>query len=397
MAPSHQQTAHSIVERLQNAGYTALFAGGWVRDFVLGHPSQDIDIATNAHPEEVMHLFPRSIAVGAQFGVVRVLVNDQEVEVATFRSDDQYVDGRHPTNVNLSASPQEDAQRRDFTINGMFYDPTSSTLYDYVKGQEDVSKKLIRTIGDPYQRFTEDRLRIIRAIRFKNSLGFSIDPTTWKAICQESPHVIEAVSGERVWQELYKMLAKEILAPCLRDLKECSLLFSLFPSLKNMSGKALEARFQSIEKYKGSSLIAALCLLISQQREELVERFHLSNKEKDLITTFSLLESLPEDELSLVSFYARPGSENCLHAYSCSKEDPERFLNSHEEKKQNLFFWIEQLRTNSFFIGGSDLIALGIQPGKKMGEYIQKAFHLSLKTRITDKEALLNELKEELL
>jgi len=396
MSLSHEQIAKQLVERLQHEGYTALFAGGWVRDFVLGHPSQDIDIATDAHPEKVMKLFPQSIAVGVQFGVVRVRSHNHEFEVTTFRSDDQYVDGRHPTNVKLLSSPQEDAQRRDFTINGMFYDPVTSLLYDYVGGREDIAQKLIRTIGDPYHRFTEDRLRIIRAIRFKHALQFSIEEKTWQAICQESPHVIEAVSPERVWQELQKMVVKSILAPCLRDLQKCSLLFSLFPNLKSLPQKELEERLQRVERCKEPSLIAALCLLIPQQREELVQKFHLSNKEKDIITTFSLLESLPEDELSLVSLYARPDIDLCLHTFACATKDPEHFLQIHRKRQKELSFWVKQLQTNSFLIGGDDLLALGIKPGKEMGNYIQKAFQLSLEKKITDKNKLLNLLKERL-
>ena len=230
--PKKAVLAESIVTQLQKAGYTAFFAGGWVRDFLMGRPSQDIDIATSAHPEEVMALFPRSIAVGAQFGVVRVLADDHEFEVATFRSDTQYVDGRRPVSVTLHSSPEEDAARRDFTINGLFYDPIHQKIYDFVGGQKDIQNRVIRAIGCPLSRFKEDRLRMVRAIRFKNVLSFSLEKETWDAICAEAPHVLPAVSPERIWQELTKMKDKKVLACSLRDMWDCGLLSAIFPVLK---------------------------------------------------------------------------------------------------------------------------------------------------------------------
>jgi len=396
-----QQVAKQIVEKLKAAGHTALFAGGWVRDFVLGHhvsrhPSQDVDIATSAHPKEVMAIFPRSIAVGAQFGVVRIIVQNIEFEVATFRSDRQYVDGRHPEKVDLLSSPQEDAQRRDFTINGMFYDPISEELLDYVGGCSDITHKIIRTIGNPYHRFKEDRLRIIRAIRFKNRFGFSIDPDTWQAICEESPHVIEAVSRERIWQELQKMQDSSILAPSLRDMAKTSLLFSLFPSLENISQESLENRFRHVDSYTGSSLIAAICLLVQEKREALIQRFHLSNREKEIIATFSSLESSSKDEESLVHLFARPDIEICLQAYSCTTDDPEQFLRFFIKKQEELSLWVEQLRSNSFLIQGGDLLSLGLQQGKTMGKWLQRAFLISLQKKITNKKELLDIVKKEL-
>jgi len=387
MISKHQKIAENIVRRLQEAGYKALFAGGWVRDFLLGHPSQDIDIATSAHPEEVVKLFKRSITVGAQFGVVRVLQDNHEFEVATFRSDEQYVDGRRPSQVRLLGSPEEDAARRDFTINGMFYDPSSGEIYDYVSGKNDLKRKIIRTIGDPFVRFQEDRLRIIRAIRFKNTFGYDIDSKTWEALCQEAVHVVEAVSPERIWQELRKMLEKKILEPSLRDLHKCGLLARLFP----ISQSGLEERFQVVARYRGGSLAAAIALLIKQLRNTLVDRYRLSNREAHLFDTFSMFESLPSSDEEYVRLYARADIETALTALACEQANPEVFLAKHTKRQKELAFWTEQVRSRSFLIAGSDLASAGLKPGKQMGERINEIFLFSLHNRIKDKKKLLEE------
>ncbi len=283
MKKNHQESAETIVQALQEAHFTAVFAGGWVRDFVMGKPCQDIDIATSAHPKEVMRLFPRSVAVGAQFGVVRVLIDAHEFEVATFRSDAQYVDGRRPTSVDLHSSPEEDAQRRDFTINGMFYDPINHKLYDFVGGKDDIAQKIIRTIGSPHDRFKEDRLRMIRAIRLKNTLKFSIEPATWDAICQECQHVSSSVSPERVWQELQKMLSKGVLYSSLCDMASCGLLATIFPALKDIPQHLLDERLAMVKTFSGHSLVATLCLLFQGDEASylthLPDDYHLSRKD----------------------------------------------------------------------------------------------------------------------
>ncbi|MGZ5537631.1 MAG: CCA tRNA nucleotidyltransferase, partial [Chthoniobacterales bacterium] len=160
-----QTTAREIVARLRARGHVAYFAGGCVRDLVRGQTPKDVDIATDARPEEVQKIFSRTYAVGAHFGVIVVLENGIQFEVATFRSDGVYLDGRHPTEVHFS-SAEEDARRRDFTINGMFFDPEKNEVIDFVGGRADLDAKVIRAIGDPAQRFAEDRLRMLRAVRF---------------------------------------------------------------------------------------------------------------------------------------------------------------------------------------------------------------------------------------
>src|SRR6185295_12914972 len=174
-------TACRLVARLREAGHVAYFAGGCVRDLVRGDTPKDFDVATSARPEEVQKIFSRTYAVGAHFGVIVVLENGFQYEVATFRSDGAYLDGRRPVAVHFS-SAEEDARRRDFTINGMFFDPAADEVIDFVGGREDLDAKIIRAIGDPGARFAEDRLRMLRAVRFATVLGFAIEPATWNAL-----------------------------------------------------------------------------------------------------------------------------------------------------------------------------------------------------------------------
>lgn len=398
MKREHQRLATSLVTTLQNANFTAFFAGGWVRDFVMGKPCQDIDIATNAHPEQVMKLFPRSVAVGAQFGVVRVLLDSHEFEVATFRSESQYVDGRRPAHVSLHSSPKEDALRRDFTINGMFYDPVREEIYDYVGGQEDIEKKIIRTIGEPKERFKEDRLRMIRAIRFKNALGFSIEQKTWKAICEECHHVASAVSPERVIQEMEKMFKKKILFSCLKDMASISLLTTIFPILRTAPHPSIQERLAHIETYEGSSLTAALCLLFQEKEasylSSFVEEYHLSRKDKKIVELFEQYDGLhhPLSETAWVKLYARPEFSDFLAAVSTLRANPKQFLQRHQEKQGELSFWVDQVRTKKYLVTGEDLKAKGIVEGKQMGKLLEKAFEISVTERLQDKERIIRQL-----
>ena len=171
--------AKKIVERLQNAGFAAFWVGGCVRDFLLGREAQDFDIATDARPDRIMDLFPNSGRVGAQFGVVLVRDFFSQVEVATFRSDCDYSDGRRPDTVHFETNPRQDVLRRDFTINGLMLDPDTGEVLDFVEGRADLERRLVRAIGDPDARIAEDHLRLLRAIRFAARLGFEIDPATF--------------------------------------------------------------------------------------------------------------------------------------------------------------------------------------------------------------------------
>src|SRR5437868_3933428 len=198
-----EKTAREVAARLRARGHIAYFAGGCVRDMVRGLAAKDFDVATDATPDIVQKIFSHTYAVGAHFGVVVVVENGFNFEVATFRSDGAYLDHRHPVDVRFS-SPEEDARRRDFTINGMFFDPEKNEVIDFVGGRADIEKKIIRAIGDPASRFSEDRLRILRAVRFATVLDYKIDNPTWDALVAKAESINE-ISAERIREELLKI------------------------------------------------------------------------------------------------------------------------------------------------------------------------------------------------
>ncbi|MCX7666600.1 MAG: CCA tRNA nucleotidyltransferase, partial [Gemmataceae bacterium] len=232
---TEREFATDVVTKLVKAGYVAYFAGGCVRDEILGLQPDDYDVATSARPEQVTALFRRTVEVGASFGVVEVIGprDDQgqflKVQVATFRSDGIYLDGRHPEQVVFS-SPQEDAARRDFTINGMFLDPLSGTIYDYVGGQQDLARGILRAIGRAEDRFSEDRLRMLRAVRMSARFRFPLEEQTFSAI-QKMASGIQAISAERICEELRKMLTHPNRAMALELIQQTHLLPYLFPEL----------------------------------------------------------------------------------------------------------------------------------------------------------------------
>src|SRR5208283_2284625 len=201
-----EKEARYIVDHLVEAGFRAVFAGGCVRDRILGVEPKDYDVATDARPEVVQRLFDRTVAVGAKFGVIGVLIGDDLFEVATFRADAEYTDGRRPSSVRFGAI-EEDAIRRDFTIGGMFYDPIADRLIDLVGGMRDLRAGIIRAIGNPYDRFDEDHLRILRAARFAARLNFTIDPATWAAMKRAAPTIID-IAAERIGEEIVMMMTE---------------------------------------------------------------------------------------------------------------------------------------------------------------------------------------------
>ena len=235
MVMTAKDLADRIVAALRSAGHQALLVGGCVRDLLLGRKPKDYDVATDARPEQIAALFPRSGLVGAQFGVVLVRDGDAVVEVATFRSDLAYTDGRHPEGVRFESSPRADALRRDFTINGLFLDPESGETLDFVGGIEDLRNAVIRAIGDPIQRFQEDHLRLIRAVRFAARLAFRIEPGTMAAI-QKMARTIQRVAPERVRDELVRILLEGGARYGFELLDTSGLLVHILPEIAAMKG-----------------------------------------------------------------------------------------------------------------------------------------------------------------
>ena len=239
---SKRQAAAKIARRLREKGFQAYFVGGCVRDLVMGREPADYDIATNATPQTVTELFPGSLTVGAQFGVVVVPRQEGDVEVATFRSDGRYTDGRHPAEVRFAKTAGEDVRRRDFTINGLLLDPKKSQILDYVGGQADIRARRIRTIGDPMERFSEDRLRMLRAVRFAARLDFTLDPAALEAIQKLAP-AIHGVSAERVRDEIIKVLTESRARRGFELLDLSGLLKEVLPEIKALQGVAQPPEF----------------------------------------------------------------------------------------------------------------------------------------------------------
>jgi poly(A) polymerase len=266
-----KEFATSIIRTLRDQGFQSYLVGGCVRDLLLHRVPKDYDVATNATPRQVMSIFPETYAVGAQFGVVLVPVRESgraddgtntvtrtgnEVEVATFRSDIGYTDGRHPDEVRFSQNPREDVVRRDFTINGMLLDPLTDEVLDYVGGQKDLEAGIIRAIGEPERRFAEDKLRMLRAVRFAARFGYKIEDETFAAV-QQLAKDIRAVSWERVRDELTHMLIEEHPRRAFQLLDESGLLKEVLPEISVMKGVAQPPQFHP----EGDVFVHTLLLL----------------------------------------------------------------------------------------------------------------------------------------
>jgi tRNA nucleotidyltransferase/poly(A) polymerase len=433
-----EATARSLADRLRAAGHIAYFAGGCVRDLVRGQTPKDVDIATDARPEEVQKIFRRTYAVGAHFGVVVVLENDWQFEVATFRSDGAYLDGRHPVAVNFS-SPEEDARRRDFTINGMFYDPPNDVVIDFVGGRQDLKARLVRAIGDPAQRFAEDRLRLLRAVRFAAVLDFEIEAATWEAIVRAAGTIGE-ISAERIRDELVRIflsahrtrgwdlldasgLMKQIL-PELEALKGCKqppqfhpegdvfqhtrLMLQLLPNDVSLP-LILSVLFHDIGKpptssvdEKGRIRFNGHDRIGAEMTEGLMHRLRFSRAEIDAtveaVRQHMVFKDVPNMRIArLKRFMARPtfADELELHRVDCASShgmlDNYEFLQRKQGELSN-----EPIIPPPF-VRGDDLIALGLKPGPSFGEILEAVETRQLEGTLRDREEALAWVRQEYL
>jgi tRNA nucleotidyltransferase/poly(A) polymerase len=280
--------ALEVVRKLRSAGYEALWAGGCVRDLLLDRTPKDYDVATNARPGEIRGLFGhrRTLAIGAAYGVITVKGRRGagQVEVATFRSDDQYDDGRRPKSVRFSDARQ-DAQRRDFTVNGLFFDPIRREVVDYVGGREDLQRRVIRAIGDPVQRFGEDKLRLLRAIRFATVLDFAIDPPTLEAVGRMAGQ-IGVVSPERITAELQRILTEPHRSRGVELLLETGLAAEILPELVLQDRSSREHALAVLDRLPQATFPCSLAVLFHGRVEpdgarEIAKRWRMSNHDAD--------------------------------------------------------------------------------------------------------------------
>ncbi len=389
---TNKQAAVKIVRRLRREGFESLLAGGCVRDMLLGRRPNDFDVATDARPADVMKLFKRTLKVGARFGVVIVLLGDRQVEVATFRIESDYADGRHPSAVRF-ATAKQDAARRDFTINAMFYDPTEKKVIDYFGGRRDLKRGLIRTVGKPAERFGEDYLRMLRAVRFSAQLDFVIEPQTKAAICKGA-HNIVRISGERIAMELEGILTNPNRSAGASQLVETRLAEAIFPGF---SGKAAELGVGVLGHlrlnvgfplalagfFAGCEARFALdksrLLKLSRKQNKHI-RFLLSNRGGLLNEEMSLAEL----KLVLAEPYFRDlyGLQRAIQ----KAEGAGLGALSKLRRRINALGDIE-LRPKPL-LNGHDLIRLGAEPGPMVGQLAQEMYIAQLEVDIrTGKEA----------
>ncbi len=282
--------ALTILKTLHNAGFEAYLAGGCVRDILLKKEPKDYDIVTNALPEQIEKLFEHSRAIGKHFGVIQVEAAGHHFEIATFRSDSGYSDGRRPDYVTFT-SAQEDAKRRDFTVNGLFLDPFNNEIKDFVQGKIDLKERLIRFIGDPEQRIQEDHLRILRAVRFKNRLNFRYHPDTYQAL-KTHAHLVDKVAPERLRDELNRMLLHKSRTQALRDLDELGLLDVILPEISKLKGITQPFEYHT-EGDVFEHTLAALKTIPSQKNSTLIWATLLHDTGKAV--TFNLKERIRFD------------------------------------------------------------------------------------------------------
>lgn len=395
-----ERLALSICKTLQSRGYLAYFAGGYVRDMILKIESDDIDIATDAPPQVIQSLFEKTIPVGIAFGIVVVVLEGTSFEVATFRKDLAYKDGRRPDEIAFS-SPEEDAQRRDFTINGMFYDPIHKKVMDYVEGEQDLENHLIKAIGDPIVRFTEDRLRMIRACRFAARFGFQIEEATKKAILSKAHELFPSVSIERVYQEFQKM-QNHRFEYALLLLFEMKLLQEIFPKLKQLSIEQLKQYLTSFKFMPiGCPTILYLLELFPEfNTEEVVEMgeyLKISNAHLQVALDCQRVRSQVFKELTKyewVKMYAMPNIELSLKIIAARLPALEQseFFEQHVRRQQQLEEAINRRILNKPIVSSQFLMEQGIKPGKELGQLLEKAEAIAVEHDIHNAHQVLQKL-----
>ena len=408
---TERDLALDIVAKLRAAGHEALWAGGCVRDQLLGLAPKDYDVATSARPDEIRDLFGhrRTLAIGAAFGVITVLGprSAGQIEVATFRTDAAYSDGRHPDSVTFT-NAREDAARRDFTINGLFFDPISSEVVDYVGGQEDIRHRLIRAIGEPRLRLGEDKLRMLRAVRFAAAFDFTIEDATLRAI-QEMAAEITTVSAERIGMEVRRMLLDANRAVALDLLRETNLLTHVLPEVASLDAVRFEDTKRILANLRQPSLPLALAALLlyvyeavrtghfSDQLTSLAptastvgRRLRYTNKEIDravwLLNQFAIIEhpeQAPWPRLQRVLIHDGAAELVALREAVAGPDDAAAVF-----CRERLAWPAEKLNPLPL-LDGSDLIAHGIAPGPTFAALLEKIRDAQLNEEIHTREQAL--------
>ncbi len=418
-----REAAAEIVRRLRAAGFEAYFVGGCVRDMLMGRAPKDYDVTTAATPEQVVRLFPEALTVGAQFGVVIVPREAGNVEVATFRSDGIYADGRHPQEVRYSQTAQEDVRRRDFTINGLLFDPLSDQVLDFVDGQADLRARRLRTIGDPVERLSEDRLRMLRAVRFTARFGFKLDPAALDAIRLIAPQ-IHSVSAERVRDEIIKILTEGPARAGFVLLDEANLLQEILPEIKKLQGVEQPPEFHPegdvwihtlmmLEGLRNPTPTLALGVLLhdvgkpptfsvrerirfdhhvevgAKMAEEICARLRVSSKETEriveLVRHHLRFKDFPNMKRSTqLRFIRMEGFDEHLELHRLDCLSSHRDLSNYEMARKMLEETPREVIKPAPLLTGRDLIAAGYKPGPIFKTILRAVEDAQLEGRIHD-------------
>ena len=429
-----EKAARKIAERLRDRGHIAYFAGGCVRDMVRGLTPKDYDIATDARPENVQALFSRTYAVGAHFGVIIVLEDGFQFEVATFRSDEAYIDGRHPSAVQFS-SPEEDARRRDFTINGMFLDPASNKVIDLVGGQADIGAKLVRAIGEPGQRLAEDRLRMLRAVRFATALDYQIDERTWDALVA-SASSINQISGERIRDEVVRIFLSSNRVRGWDLLDASGLMSAILPELQAMKGVLQPEQFHPegdvfvhtrlmlslLPETVSVPLVFAVLFhdvakpvtarvdetgrirfnehdrIGAEMTEAIMRRLRFSGAEiqatVEMVRQHMVFKDTPKMRIAkLKRFMARPTFDEELELHRVDCQSSHRMLDNYEFLLRKREEFANEPIIPPPLVRGDDLIAFGLKPGPKFGEILEAVETRQLEGKLRTRDEALNWVK----
>jgi tRNA nucleotidyltransferase/poly(A) polymerase len=387
------EKATSVVSKLRDAGHEAYFAGGCVRDQLMGVPSHDYDIATDATPDEVQALFPRTLAIGAQFGVIQVRYGGEGFEVTTFRTDVSYSDGRRPDQVQF-VSAEEDVQRRDFTINGLLQDPLSGEVIDHVGGVGDIEAQCVRAIGDAAERFAEDRLRMLRAVRFASRFGFTIHAETVEAIQRDAAGIID-VSPERIRDELSRTFSEGDAGAGYTELRRLGLLTHVLPEIPSDDPRATEDAAMLADLPMGDA-VAAFALLLRDADDSVVEglgkRLRMSNADTEYMRARvagpALIEALDwSDRAAWIRWAREPHAEAMLD--QCDRlPDATQAQRSRLAEIRALLAGLtpEELRPKPW-LTGHDLMEFGHTPGPHFKTTLAQLEDAQLRGELTDRES----------
>ncbi len=393
-----KQAAIQIIRKLRKAGFEALLAGGCVRDMLCGKKPKDYDVVTSAKPAEVCRLFRRTIKVGAKFGVIIVMLDKHQIEVATFRAETGYSDGRRPDKVSFTCA-KEDALRRDFTINGMFYDPLKKEVIDYVGGRGDLKKKTIRTIGKPAERFSEDYLRMLRAVRFSAQLDFKIEKNTLNAVKKHSANIVK-ISGERIAMEIESLFAAAKRKKGVKLLNETGLAKHIFPIFRSKSKAQFAVKVFEFLPRQITFELAVAALFAGCDSGQVMKNLEVLKLSRNQLRYIKFLLEKKDfllEDLSLVQLkmvVAEPYFEDLYLLQRAIQKAEKRSLSALSAVRRRANALAGRELKPKPLLNGYEIIKLGAKPGPQVGLVAKGLYIEQLSERISDKQKAVNWVRD---